>query len=131
MSPNEGHSKYMYLGQIHTGQDAVEYYTKGIEILLSVLEKDQHTTVKYSMEEGAADKCRESIERALHYRHDNPEALQLMASYLFSAERNQEGKDYLLRSVGAWLPAFKQAEASHGLVEEHHQVSCIPLQQCC
>lgn len=41
------------------------------------------------MEEGAADKCREFIEKALQYRHDNPEALQLMASYLFSTERNQ------------------------------------------
>lgn len=41
------------------------------------------------MEEGAADKCRESIEMALKYQHDNPEALQLMASYLFSTERNQ------------------------------------------
>lgn len=42
-----------------------------------------------SMVEGAADKCREYIEKALQYHHDNPEALQLMASYLFSTERNQ------------------------------------------
>lgn len=42
-----------------------------------------------SMEEGAADKCREFIEKALQYNHDNPEALQLMASYLFSTEKNQ------------------------------------------
>lgn len=42
-----------------------------------------------SMEEGAADKCREFIERALQHQSDNPEALQLMASYLFSTERNQ------------------------------------------
>uniref|UniRef100_A0A3Q0S6Y2 Si:dkey-12j5.1 n=1 Tax=Amphilophus citrinellus TaxID=61819 RepID=A0A3Q0S6Y2_AMPCI len=61
------------------------------------------------MEEGAADKCREFIEKALQYHHDNPEALQLMASYLFSTERNQEGKDYLLKSVGMWLPAQKHS----------------------
>ena len=42
-----------------------------------------------SMEEGAADKCKEFIERALQYHYDNPEALQLMASYLFSTERNE------------------------------------------
>lgn len=42
-----------------------------------------------SMEEGAADKCREFIERALQHQSDNPEALQLMASYLFSTEKNQ------------------------------------------
>lgn len=45
ISPNEGHCKYMYLGQIHSGQEAVDYYNKGIEILLSVLEKEPQTTV--------------------------------------------------------------------------------------
>uniref|UniRef100_A0A3B3Z4C8 Uncharacterized protein n=1 Tax=Poecilia mexicana TaxID=48701 RepID=A0A3B3Z4C8_9TELE len=70
------------------------------------------------MEEGAADKCREFIEKALQYHHDNPEALQLMASYLFSTERNQEGKEYLLKSVGMWLPAQKQSAASTSTEEE-------------
>lgn len=144
LSPDVGHSKYMYLGQIHTGQESVDYYTRGIQVLLSALEKQETTTlagaaappdenselptakdvsVAYCsiaeiyltdlcMEEGAADKCREFIERALHYHHDNPEALQLMASYLFSTERNQEGKEYLLKSVGMWLPAQKQSAAS-------------------
>ncbi|XP_008321568.1 probable assembly chaperone of rpl4 [Cynoglossus semilaevis] len=146
LSPDEGHSKYMYLGQIHTGQEAVGYYSKGIEALLSALDKQTKTTqaeagaaaqpeedtdlptvkdvsVAYCsmaeiyltdlcMEEGAADKCKEFIERALRYHHDNPEALQLMASYLFSTERNQEGKEYLLKSVGLWLPFQKQNAAS-------------------
>lgn len=146
LSPDVGHSKYLYLGQIHTGQEAVNYYTKGIQVLLSALDKQAQTTqaqagaaappdedtelptakdvcVAYCsmaeiyltdlcMEEGAADKCKEFIERALQYHHDNPEALQLMASYLFSTERNQEGKEYLLKSVGAWLPAQKQSAAS-------------------
>ncbi|MEQ2261335.1 hypothetical protein XENORESO_008897, partial [Xenotaenia resolanae] len=71
-----------------------------------------------SMEEGAADKCREFIEKALQYHHDNPEALQLMASYLFSTGRNQEGKEYLLKSVGMWLPAQKQSAASSTTDEE-------------
>nr|XP_019948305.1 PREDICTED: probable assembly chaperone of rpl4 [Paralichthys olivaceus] len=144
LSPDEGHSKYMYLGQIHTGQEAVDYYTKGIQVLLSALDKQAQTTqagaaarsdedselptakdvsaaycsiaeiylTDLCMEEGAADKCREFIERALQYHHDNPEALQLMASYLFSTEKNQEGREYLLKSVGLWLPAQKQSAAS-------------------
>uniref|UniRef100_A0A3Q0S9Z6 Si:dkey-12j5.1 n=1 Tax=Amphilophus citrinellus TaxID=61819 RepID=A0A3Q0S9Z6_AMPCI len=140
-----GHGKYMYLGQIHTGQEAVDYYTRGIHVLLNALEKQETTTAQAGaaaqpdedpelptekdvsvaycsiaeiyltdlcMEEGAADKCREFIEKALQYHHDNPEALQLMASYLFSTERNQEGKDYLLKSVGMWLPAQKHSAAS-------------------
>ncbi|XP_074509894.1 uncharacterized protein LOC141779128 [Sebastes fasciatus] len=152
LSPDVGHSKYMYLGQIHTGQEGVDYYTKGIQVLLSALEKQGQTTeaqagaaappdkdaelptakdvsVAYCsmaeiyltdlcMEEGAADKCKEFIERALQYHHDNPEALQLMASYLFSTERNQEGKEYLLKSVGSWLPAQKQSAASSSSDED-------------
>uniref|UniRef100_A0A3B5Q248 Si:dkey-12j5.1 n=1 Tax=Xiphophorus maculatus TaxID=8083 RepID=A0A3B5Q248_XIPMA len=148
LSPDVGHSKYMYLGQIHSGQEAVDYYTRGIQVLLSVLEKQEteagaagttdendevpsrkDVSVAYCslaeiyltdlcMEEGAADKCREFIEKALQYHHDNPEALQLMASYLFSTERNQEGKEYLLKSVGMWLPAQKQSAASSTTEEE-------------
>lgn len=152
LSPDVGHSKYMYLGQIHTGQEAVDYYTKGIQVLLSALDKQAQATqaqaaaaappdedaelptakdvcVAYCsiaeiyltdlcMEEGAADKCREFIERALQYHHDNPEALQLMASYLFSTERNQEGKEYLLKSVGLWLPAQKQSAAPSSSEED-------------
>ncbi|XP_029959281.1 probable assembly chaperone of rpl4 [Salarias fasciatus] len=144
LSPDVGHSKYMCLGQIHTGQEAVDYYTRGIQVLLSTLEEQKATTaagaaaqpeedhqvptekdvsVAYCsiaeiyltdlcMEEGAADKCREFIERALQYHHDNPEALQLMASYLFSTERNQEGKEYLLKSVRKWLSAQKEMAAA-------------------
>ncbi|XP_056902480.1 uncharacterized protein si:dkey-12j5.1 isoform X1 [Takifugu flavidus] len=143
LSPDVGHSKYMYLGQIHTGQEAVDFYTRGIEVLLSALNQQMTTqagaaaapqddpelpTVKdvcvaycslaeiylsdLCMEEGAADKCREFIERALQHQSDNPEALQLMASYLFSTERNQEGKEYLLKSVELWLPVQKQDAAS-------------------
>ncbi|AWO96670.1 putative UPF0661 TPR repeat-containing protein C16D10.01c-like [Scophthalmus maximus] len=142
LSPEEGHNKYMYLGQIHTGQEAVDFYTRGIQVLLSALDKQAQNTAgaaapldedaqlptakdvsvaycsiaeiyltDFCMEEGAADKCKEFIERALQYHHDNPEALQLMASYLFSTERNQEGREYLLKSVALWLPAQKQSVA--------------------
>uniref|UniRef100_A0A668A443 Si:dkey-12j5.1 n=1 Tax=Myripristis murdjan TaxID=586833 RepID=A0A668A443_9TELE len=148
LSPDEGHSKFMYLGQIHTGQEAVDHYLRGIQVLLSALEKQQAgaaapladdaelptakdvcvaycscNTVSLFVPfcEGAADKCREFIERALHYHHDNPEALQLMASYLFSTERNQEGREYLIKSVRVWLPTVEQSAASSSVEDEHLQ----------
>lgn len=151
LSPDEGHSKYMYLGQIHSGQEAVDFYTRGIQVLLSALDKQAQATAQAGaaappdedpqlptakdvcvaycsiaeiyladlcMQEGAADKCKENIERALQYHYDNPEALQLMASYLFSTERNQEGREYLLKSVGLWLPAQKQGAAPSSTEED-------------
>nr|XP_061788950.1 uncharacterized protein LOC133578538 [Nerophis lumbriciformis] len=150
INPDVGHSKYMYLGQLHTGQEAVDFYTKGIHVLLAALEKQKATaqaaaaspldaeselpTMKdvsmaycsvaelyltdLCMEEGAADKCREFIERALQYHPDNPEGLQLMASYLFSTEKIQEGKEYLLKSVRQWLPAQKQNDTSSILEDD-------------
>lgn len=45
LSPDIGHGKYMSLGQIHTGQEAVDYYMKGIQVLLSSLEKQAEKTV--------------------------------------------------------------------------------------
>ncbi|XP_024241385.1 probable assembly chaperone of rpl4 isoform X1 [Oncorhynchus tshawytscha] len=80
------------------------------------------------MEDRAGDQCRDAIERVLTYHPDNPEALQLMASYLFSTEKNQEGREYLMRSVDAWLPALKQSDAppSREDIEEEHTQSGFP-----
>ncbi|CAM4701360.1 unnamed protein product [Leuciscus chuanchicus] len=41
LSPDEGHSKYMYLGQIHAGMEAVQYFSKGTEVMLNTM--DKHT----------------------------------------------------------------------------------------
>ncbi|CDQ86963.1 unnamed protein product [Oncorhynchus mykiss] len=38
----------MSLGQIHTGQEAVQYYTKGVQILLCMLEKHAQATAAAS-----------------------------------------------------------------------------------
>lgn len=138
LSPEEGHSKYMYLGQVHSGMEAVQYFSKGIEAMLNALEKqttpaaaaaaisldDPGVTNKdisvafcsiaeifftdLCMDDGAAEKCKEAIDKALQYDPENPEALQLMASYLFSIEKTQEGKEFLMRSVAAWLPSMQK-----------------------
>lgn len=33
LSPDQGHSKYLYLGQLTSGAEAIAHLTKGIEIL--------------------------------------------------------------------------------------------------
>ncbi|KAF5904354.1 GTPase IMAP family member 8-like, partial [Clarias magur] len=70
------------------------------------------------MEEGAAERCKEAIEKALHYDQNNPEALQLMASYLFSIEKPEEGREYLIKSVSSWLPSRPKEEESSASAEQ-------------
>lgn len=143
LCPEEGHSKYMYLGQIHTGIEAVQYFSKGIELMLNAMDKHANEACAFGaaafpsecdvttkdvsvafcsiaeifftdlcMEEGAADRCKEAIDKALHYDEHNPEALQLMASYLFSIEKTEEGRGYLKKSVSSWLPSLQKEEES-------------------
>lgn len=46
LSPNEGFSKYMCLAQLSGGQEAVNYYLKGIELMLVEYEKQEKETQK-------------------------------------------------------------------------------------
>ncbi|XP_076869259.1 uncharacterized protein LOC143519561 isoform X2 [Brachyhypopomus gauderio] len=152
LSPDAGHSKYMYLGQIHTGTEAVQFFSRGVEVMLSAMDtqtqeacgtgagaspSEPAVTAKdvsaafcsiaeifftdLCMMDGAAEKCREAVERALHYHQNNPDALQLMASYLFSLDNTEEGRDYLRRSVSSWLPSLQKEEGATASAEELDQ----------
>lgn len=152
----------MYLGQIHTGIEAVQYFSKGTEIMLHAMEKHTDEASAFGaaafpsecavtkkdvsvafcsiaeifftdlcMEEGAADRCKEAIDKALQYNEHNPEALQLMASYLFSIEKTEEGREYLKKSVSSWLPSLQKEEESLAsteldMEEEDQNKSNIP-----
>ncbi|XP_063054695.1 uncharacterized protein si:dkey-12j5.1 [Engraulis encrasicolus] len=162
LSPDEGHGKYMYLGQIHTAQEAIQYFTKGIDIMIRALQTQTASAAvaegaaamaseggpavcgkdvavafcsvaeiyftDLCMEEGAADRCKEAIAKALEYDPHSSEALQLMASYLFSTQSMEEGKDYLKRSVSSWLPSLKPQTETTATEEEEEdsQQSGLP-----
>lgn len=49
LSPDGGHSKYMYLGQIHTGAEAVQYFSKGIEVMLKAIDMQDQEVRMYSL----------------------------------------------------------------------------------
>ncbi|XP_072268910.1 uncharacterized protein [Pyxicephalus adspersus] len=138
LSPEKGHAKYMCLGQIHCEEDALQYFHKGLTIMINTYKNQSQESGAASwpnqnevtatdisaafcsiaeiyltdlcMEDGAGDKCKEAIEKALEYNPNNPESLQLMASYLFSMEKQQEGKEYLLKSLASWLPSMQKEE---------------------
>lgn len=46
MNPNEGFSKYMCLAQLSSGLDAVNFYLKGIELMLIEYEKQEKESAK-------------------------------------------------------------------------------------
>ncbi|XP_072010975.1 uncharacterized protein [Engystomops pustulosus] len=138
LSPDKGHTKYMCLGQIHSKEEALCYFQKGIDLMIrtyqsqaqesgaanfademEVTTKDISTAfcsvaeiylTDLCMEEGAGDKCKDAITKALEYEASSPEALQLMASYLFSMEQPQEGTEYLMKSLASWLPSLQKNE---------------------
>ncbi|XP_017950290.1 probable assembly chaperone of rpl4 isoform X2 [Xenopus tropicalis] len=139
LCPDKGHAKYMCLGQIHCKEEALHYFNKGIEIMLSAYQSQPalakaagfpdeiEVTTKdiaaafcsvaeiyftdLCMEEEAGEKCKEILQKALEYDPNSSEALQLMASYLFSMDQPQEGKEYLMKSLASWLPSMQKKEA--------------------
>lgn len=36
LAPEQGHEKYMYLGQLREGKDALQCYQKGVELMHAV-----------------------------------------------------------------------------------------------
>ena len=41
LNPDEGHTKYLYLGQMSSGEEAVSHLTKGIEIMTLLMQGQQ------------------------------------------------------------------------------------------
>lgn len=112
VQPDTGFSKYMYLGQLSEGLEAVQMYEKGIHIM----EKEREEFISkekgagatqscpitntdisqgYStiaeiyltdacFEENAEQRCKECLDRALEEDPRNAEAHQLMASFWLS-----------------------------------------------
>ncbi|KAJ1655189.1 hypothetical protein IWQ61_005016 [Dispira simplex] len=132
LAPENGYSKYMYLGQLLTGMDAVRYFEKGVTIMRRTLEerghsqhcdiptespdpaalKSQLATALCSMAEiyltdccfepQAEANCEQYLTEATGVAPENPEVYQLWASVRLSQQRTSEAKDALLKSLALW-----------------------------
>lgn len=127
LSPDEGFSKYMNLGQLLEGQEAVAAYNKGIQLMMANQCADQAqaaasngpcaspseiSTAYCSLAEiyltdecfkdEAADKCTEYCCKAIECDPNNPEAYQLMASCLLSQQNMEEARKMLEKSLELW-----------------------------
>ena len=157
LKPEEGFSKYMCLAQLSTGQEASDFYKKGIELMLVEYDKQesQPTTSKKSdknnneededeedsqkvrkidistaycslaelyltdlcMEDNADQICKSFLDKSLEFDSQNPEALQLMASYWLSKEDNEQAKQNILASIGIWMPKYVEAAGNGPMVD--------------
>ncbi|KXJ16984.1 probable assembly chaperone of rpl4 [Exaiptasia diaphana] len=126
LSPENGHTKYMYLGQILQGQEAVQAFTKGIDIMVKTLDSNQEgatsadsvnpteiSTAYCSLAEiymtdecfdsEAESKCFQFCQKAIEYDSSNPDAYQVMANCLLSQEKVEEARSVLKKGLDLWL----------------------------
>ncbi|EDO43571.1 predicted protein [Nematostella vectensis] len=120
LSPDEGYSKYMSIGQMLQGKEAAEVFTKGIQLMtspqggasLSVSPKDISAAycslaeiylTDECFDDEAEIKCSEYCQKAIEADPTNPEAYQVMANCLLSRQKIEEGKKVLSKGLDLWL----------------------------
>eukprot|EP00049_Salpingoeca_infusionum_P017824 m.354513 g.354513 ORF g.354513 m.354513 type:complete len:339 (-) comp17039_c0_seq1:3839-4855(-) len=136
VAPNEGATKYMYLGQICEGEEAAAAIQQGLSILAVeldemaaqkaseelILEKQQQISTAFcSLAEvyltdlcevdEAQSTCLALMEKALEYHPENVEALQTLASIYMSTCQPDEARDALMRSMSLWWQELHAPEA--------------------
>ncbi|EGD79750.1 hypothetical protein PTSG_10734 [Salpingoeca rosetta] len=136
LSPEEGASKYMYLGQMSFGEEAAEALQHGISILAAEQEQMRGVATDEEMQEhndavaaafcslaevyltdlceteGAQDVCMELMKKALDFDPNNVQALQTLASIHISLSEPEQAREYLFRSLDEW---WKFRKGAHGM----------------
>lgn len=127
ISPDQGYSKYMNLGQLLEGQEAVATFKKGIQLMIArkdnessqasasdsmAASSNEISTAYCSLaemyltdecfKEEADSKCYECCQKAVEFDPTNPEAFQLMASCLVSQQNMDEAQKMLDKSLELW-----------------------------
>ncbi|KAI8384872.1 uncharacterized protein BYT42DRAFT_612539 [Radiomyces spectabilis] len=124
LKPDQGYSKYMYLGQLSVEKEAIEAFQKGVELMTA--EKAQlQDPVEIKLlsskiagalcsmteiyltdccfEPEAESKCEEFLQHAQQVDPENPEVYQLLASVRLSQLRNEDASAALETSMRLWI----------------------------
>lgn len=127
IAPDEGMgTKWMFLGQLRVGVDALLAYRKGLEVLENNYKLNNAEELKFQisngyvsiselylsdlcMEETAERDCEQAIETALLWNPNNLEALQTKASIRLSQVRVEEAKE-LLDQIRSSLKSLEDSE---------------------
>ncbi|XP_014780309.1 uncharacterized protein LOC106876323 [Octopus bimaculoides] len=86
----------------------VEYYASERDISSAYCAIAEIYMTDLCLEEGAADKCQENVEKAVAADPQNPEAYQLKAQFLMNIEKIEEAKEMIEKSVSLWLPQLQE-----------------------
>lgn len=144
LEPDLGHIKYLYLGQILNGSQAVQCYNKAIEVMLNCIEAQENKALGASNDsaeptakdissaylsiaelymtdlcddEDAEEVCISSIKKAIEHDQTNPEGYQVLADYHLIKSEIEEAKTFINKSLSLWLPNAKGLVADEGEIE--------------
>jgi tetratricopeptide (TPR) repeat protein len=136
VSPGTGYSKWMHLGQLYEGAEAVVAYKKGVELLaaqLAALPADAPERPRLQRElsdaynavaelymtdlcdeddaEGTASAC---AERAVEADGDNPEAHRVLANVRMCQKRPGDAAPHLSKAVALCEALYPEEDAEDG-----------------
>ncbi|CAG8702520.1 17446_t:CDS:2, partial [Dentiscutata heterogama] len=125
INPNQGYSKYMYMGQLCEGLEAIKNFQCGVNLMIDEHKsitsnklsssQDSHESLNHKISTAlcsmieiyltdyAESKCEEYLNKALEIDPTNPEVYQLLASVRLSQQRNDEAKIALEKSLSSWI----------------------------
>eukprot|EP01135_Chromosphaera_perkinsii_P006854 Nk52_evm9s621 gene=Nk52_evmTU9s621 len=151
LEPDSGAPKYMYMGQIVEGLDAVKYFRKGIEIM-----KDEMDQISKGVLEGDLDlikgeiatglcsiaeiyltdachetdaeqQCKDAINEGLQVDPNNCEIRQALASYFISKEQIEDAKKAIADSMALWEPALSSTSSDVVLPQYPFRISTAKI----
>jgi len=120
LEPKEGHVKYLYLGQLSQGPEALKFYHQAIDIMKATVTEDESSGVgnrdisnvycsiaelymtDCCMEEGAEQSCEQACQQAVEVDGENPEAYLAMCNLLLVKGDTEGAKNIALKVNELW-----------------------------
>mmetsp|Transcript_7976 Transcript_7976/g.12067 ORF Transcript_7976/g.12067 Transcript_7976/m.12067 type:complete len:302 (-) Transcript_7976:166-1071(-) len=146
LSPNQGHTKYMTLGQLANGKQSLAYFEKGISLILRLTNnknKDEELSAQLAsayvsaaeifmtdccFENDAEQRAEKFISLALKANPQGAEPLQALANLRICQQRPEDALTALQQSFSLWkdaqlgeLPPFDFRKSTVKLFMELHQ----------
>jgi len=135
LQPNDGHVKYLYLGQLSEGAEAIKFYNTAIDIMKRTVTEDESSGVSNRdisnvycslgelfmtdccMEENAEQECEKACQQALQTDGENPEAYLGMCNFLLVKGNAEEAQNLSLKVYELWESLTKNNTDNDSIVE--------------